>query len=595
LCIFYACFIYYNRGMIDAAANRDLRIENSSVELKNLLSEFESRSFLVQIAYLSNRHVRHRTGYVKLRSPIRQLTYLTSLFLSTEQNDARVFDPTGPDNDKIIRLLNDIDSHYREREANSDAVKEFIVASTFFNFYSNAPLTYVEQDIERIERTFQHQDVFIKSKTGLEIKDFIEFFKLITETEKQNYQKHVDYNLTQHDIDVISKSISNPKALTPFEKLRIDFFDNRINEVLISKAKLYETMPAEKVNKMLELFTLQRAADPAYIYYNDISPYLHKPILQPDWDHIAFVFSKQLINAMYEYLFKLCSADTLSERRMLEKRDKYLEQKTLEVLTDFFGSKAKIYTNYKVNGNEKDILVIEGERAYIVECKANRQRPPLRDINRAWERIRNDFNKCITKGFNQANEVFKLFERAEHFLLKNKNGKEVSIDAANIKDVFIIVVTQERFGQIQCDLDYLLEMGEDDVYPYSVYIDDLETFLITLKRRKEHLSEFRDFLYHREDLHGRLYCYDEMEMFAYFIFDRDNFLKYCNSDLDIHSSPDINLIFDELYKVGLGLKNEIGLPDKLNTRSVEAEAFISKNKLALPERVLTFKKSIAEV
>ena len=136
---------------------------------------------------------------------------------------------------------------------------------------------------------------------------------------------------------------------------------------------------------------------------------------------------------MYEFLFKLCSADALSERRILEKRDKYLEQKTLEILTDFFGENARIYTNYKVNGNEKDILIIEGDRTYIIECKANRQRPPLRDVNRAYERIRDDFNKCITKGYNQANEVFKLFDRAEPFSLKNKTGKEITIDASNIK------------------------------------------------------------------------------------------------------------------------------------------------------------------
>ena len=196
----------------------------------------------------------------------------TSLFLSTEQSAARIFDPTGPDNKKIISLLNDIDSYYRENEANSDATKEFIVASTFFNFYSNAPLTYVEQDIERIERTFQHQDAFIFSNTGLEIKDYIQFFKLITEIEKQNYQKHVDYELTQNDIDVISKSISNPKALTPFEKLRINFFENRINEVLISKGKLYKAMLPEKVNKVLEFFTLHRATAPAYNFYNDACP-----------------------------------------------------------------------------------------------------------------------------------------------------------------------------------------------------------------------------------------------------------------------------------------------------------------------------------
>jgi hypothetical protein len=230
------------------------------------------------------------------------------------------------------------------------------------------------------------------------------------------------------------------------------------------------------------------------------------------------------------------------------------------------------------------LLILKGKYAYIIECKANKYRIPFRDPIKAYHRINDDFKKSIGKGYQQAKEIEDLFNGDEPFEIKNERGKILeTIYPAKFMEVFTIVVTQERFGQIQCDLSHLLEIDENDNFPWAVFIDDLETFLITLKRKNNHLFEFPAFLLEREKLHGRMFCSDELELCAYFLFDRDNFLKYCNSENFFVSSPDVHQFFDLLYYVGFGFKNELNISDKLKRYSPEALAVINKNKLQKPE------------
>src|SRR5690606_19292766 len=140
--------------------------------------------------------------------------------------------------------------------------------------------------------------------------------------------------------------------------------------------------------------------------------------------------------------------------------------------------------SYYVNNNEKDLLILHNRTAYVIECKAHRQRTPLRDPVRAYDRIKDDFQKSIGSGYSQASEVETLFLSNDLFTLKNKSKKIIAtIDAADFDEVFTIVVTQERLGQIQCDLGLLLQLPQDRPYPWAVCINDLESFLITLKRK----------------------------------------------------------------------------------------------------------------
>lgn len=569
-------------------------IEKLSKELKDYIRKYNHQSFVSQWCYLCNAHWRTQSNIVQLHSPVRQLMYLISLYHSTTfKGGNERFEAYGDEYENIVRLLNTIEDCYvytPENLITPDHTKEslkrlFICNSTFLNYYLNASLSYFEQDVERIRQTFKHFESHIKDKIGLEIQDFIDFFFLITNLEIEIYNQYFNYNYSPEEHTLIIKMRDNPTSLTNDELLKVNYLaENGVLRLGISINELKKSMDSEKVDMILVIFTMIRNENENYLYYTDTCDYLSKPLLMTDPDHISFLYSKQLITAIYDYLFELCKKADKNGRKVLMRREDYLEDKTHEVFRNFFGKEAKIYSNYQVNGPEKDLLILKGKYAYIIECKANKYRIPFRDPIKAYDRINDDFKKSIGKGYQQAKEIEDLFNGDEPFEIKNERGKILeTIYPSKFMEVFNIVVTQERFGQIQCDLSHLLEIDENDNFPWAVFIDDLETFLITLKRKCNHLCEFPAFLLEREKLHGRMLCSDELELCAYFLFDRDNFFKYCNSEDLFVSSPDVHQFFDLLYNVGFGFKNELNIKDKLKRYSPEALAVINKNKLQKPE------------
>jgi hypothetical protein len=569
------------------------QLTNLTLELQANISQFEHRSFVAQWCYLCNAHWRQHTKLVRLRSPVSQLMYLMSLYHRLPFKGTKRFHGYGEEYDKIEFLLNEIEKCYGELPAGVDRMSEEdikrlqITKSTFLNYYLNAPLSYLEQDVDRIKETFKQFEPFIIKETGLQIQDFIDFFFLVTNMEMKKYERYFNHAYSKGEVMLAKCFSQNPKSLTDEQILHLSYLsENAVYDLSISISDLKAEMDPEKVQTMLIVFSLLRDENPELLYYTDPCDYHRRPILMTDADRIVMLYSKGLITAIYEYLFELCGNVDQNGRKVLKRREDFLEEKTFNVFRDFFGPSAKIFTNYMIGGTEKDLLILSGSSAYIIESKANKYRIPFRNPVKAYARIKDDFDKCITKGYRQAKEVEDLFYDEQDFVIKNDRGVVIeTIDPAQYENVFTLIVTQERFGQIQCDLNYLLEISEDENYPWAVFIDDLETFLITLKRKEDHLNELNNFLLAREQLHGRLFCYDEVELCSYFLFDREKFIKNCNRTEIFRSQPDANLTFDLLYQVGLGFKDELNLADKQNRYAPKARAFIKYHKLAKPARL----------
>lgn len=567
-------------------------IQELSQELKSYIKKYEHRSFIAHWSYFSNANIRTKQSLNDLTSPVRQAMYLISLFYSNDFGGTKKFQAVGEEFQNIITLLNKIEEHYVNQIPDGSLIatdenyldKLFISNTTFLNYYLNAPLSYFEQDIERITETFKHFEFYIQEQTGLMTKDFIDFFSLMTNLEIEIYEDHFNRKYSDQEHAMILKMRDSPASLTNAEKIQItDLAENGVLGLGISISRTKEHMASKKIDTLLVLFTMTREENQDYLYYTDTCQYLTKPILLSGPEHISFIYSKQLISAIYEYLFELCKAADPNGRKILMRRENYLEGKTQEIFRNFFGNGSKIFSNYYVNNSEKDLLILQGRYAYIIECKANKYRIPFRDPVKAYERISDDFKKSIGKGYLQAKEIENLFLADQSFEIKNNQGKIVeTIDPSNYDQVFIIIVTQERFGQIQCDLSYLLPLEENDNVPWAVFIDDLETFLITLKRKKNHRYEFPAFLLEREKLYGRLFCGDELELCSYFLFARDHFLNYTNSEDLVISSPDMHQFFDDLYQVGFGFKNELNILDKHKRNAPIAQAIIKKYKLQKP-------------
>lgn len=531
--------------------------------------------------------------------------YLMSLYHATDFKGNEPYIATSSEHRRIVKLLNAIEMGYgynaslkKSKKISDEEFNQIIVTnSTFLNYYLNAPLSFFEQDIERIRETFTHSEPYIIAETGLAIDDFLNFFALLTNLEIKRVSEYLNYN---YENDALLESIrrgKNPSTLSLDQKIHLmDVAEKAIFNMAIPLKDIYAAMGEKKAQTLLVYFTLFRADNPNYLYYTDVCGYLRHPIIMMDSEHIVMVYSKQLINAIYEFLFELCSQSDAPGRKISERRDDYLERKTREVFNDFFGRDAKIYSSYYVNENEKDLLILVGKSAFIVECKANKYRVPFRDPIKAYQRIGDDFKKSIGKGYMQAKEVEDLFYGEKPFVIRDKNKKGLAtINPEEYEDIFTLVVTQERLGQIQCDLSYLLTINDDDNYPWSVAIDDLETFLITLKRKSNAIEEFTDFLLAREQLQGRVFCYDELELCAYFLFDHEAFIRNCNRSEILISSPDMNRFFDLLYQIGFGFKDELHLQDKLKRSNLEAESVVKFHKLKRPARIAAYLENAKSV
>ncbi len=568
-----------------------------AIELKTLIRRYSHHSFTAHIAYMANAHVRQATGQIKLRSPVRQLMYLMSLYHATEMNGKELYTAGSDEHRKIIRLLNEIEKCYgyeAEMPKNGGMDKEafnqmLITKATFLNYFLNATLSYVEQDIERIRRTFHHHQKFIFEETGLELSEYIDFFVLLTEMEIDRVRS---YELEDHNDPVIRQLELGKdfRTLSMDQKMHlIDYADRKVYNMAIPMEDIYKRMDSQKAKMLMARFTLLRSENEDYLYYSDECPYLKKPLLIMDGKSIIMIYSKQLINAIYDFLYQLCSEENAPGRKVSERRDLYLEEKTREIFQDFFGPTATVHSGYYLHGPEKDILVLHQRNAYIIECKAHKQRTPLRDKQKAFERINDDFKKSIGKGYAQAREVEKLMLGELSFEIQDKQKKSIAkIDPKDYDEVFTIVVTQERLGQIQCDLGLLLKIDDDCPYPWAVNLNDLESFLITLKRKQQHSDRFRDFLLCRELLHGRVMCYDELELCAYFIFDNKAFVKNCTKDGIFFSQPDFNKFFDLMYRKGFGFKDELNLKEKVKRRDLHADSAVKYHKLGPADRVRAF-------
>lgn len=505
--------------------------------------------------------------------------YLLSLFLGTpRKKNLRIFDLVSGDFKYIEQLLTDIEAGYRsnfineiERENLTEEMMNRIEVSkcTYIDYFVNAPLNYTEQEVEKIRDIFYVYDEFIYSKTGLSLNDYLVFFDI---TEQIDINKYVDYQKQIYNQDSfehyqsISSAPHNTSSIEHYSRL-FGLVEKAIASLRISKKELLNyNLSEDKLNKLLDCFSIRRGneIDENYLFYTQACPLMDIPIIELDDEKLVIPMQKQLIHAIYNHLFKVCMTIDKSGQRVLTRRDKRLEEKTAKIFKNFLGSNATIYTNYYLNNTEKDLLVLYRDTAFIVECKAHKNREPFMDVDKAFTRIKDDFGKSIQKGYNQAAEVSNLFQSSEIIAIKNHQGKIISnIKPHKYRNVFTIVVTQERLGQIQIDLGLLLDIKDDNMYPWSVCVDDLESILLTLSRRESPYGDFLTYLSNREKLHERVWCFDELELVALYLTDKAGFIDICNRSEYFLSNPHEDRIFDFLYNIGFGFENERGIERKL--------------------------------
>lgn len=319
------------------------------------------------------------------------------------------------------------------------------------------------------------------------------------------------------------------------------------------------------MNIVLNLLSVKRKKSD-FLYYTSTrpgNPLYEKPIIDTGRGMYQVFEVKQVIHSINLLLEQLITRTKENETRYIKKKGALVEERIIDFFSNFFKTNFKYYHSYYVDGNEQDILFLWKQYAFIIEAKGYSLREPLRDPDKAFIRIKDDFKDCIGYGYTQIRRIEKKFIENLPLTITDKDGNIIdNIDTEQYEEDFSIIVNLKSFGQVQNDLSTLIKLeNEDDVYPWAVKLDDLEIFILTLIARKKKPIDFVNFLLLRETLHEKLICSDELEICGAFIEDKLKQKKIDYADV-IKTHPSMGDIFDRQYSSGMGFKNEKYLDEK---------------------------------
>lgn len=561
-----------------------MSLETKSQELKDIVGTYDAEWLLGDLSFLmkSIGTGRAEDQLGKLSSPLRQLYYVAGLNVSTDAAAGIDIRYTPEKWNQIVNLLNEIETEYQQlffpinQTEKTDAWKHArnVAMPSFLSYFNQGSLNYEEQVINWITDLFTPLNDVIFTATGVTVNEFILFYENLDSLNQKNFQAHStnkellrsnwkDY--TKIKTGVVDNAPDFIKQMGE-ERAHIYAFmaDHGMMDRFLPTELVSEALPIGTVNAILSLLSVSRTATD-FLYYTATrpgNPLYEKPILNIG-DGMFQVFEvKQVIHAIQNLLEQISTSTAKSKAKYVERKGNLLETRIIELFSNFFKSDFDYFQGYYVDGCEQDILLLWKNYAFIIEAKGYALREPLRNPERAFVRIQDDFNACIGYGYEQTRRVEKKFIDGVPLRLTDEHGNLIKeIDTTQYED-FSIIVNLESFGQIQCDLSTLVKLeNEDDVFPWVVKLDDLEIFLLTAEVLKKNPDDLIAFLTLRETLHGKLISSDELEICGAYLSGklRQKKIDYATT---IMMTPDMGEIFDRQYNKGMGLKNEKRLYEK---------------------------------
>lgn len=559
-----------------------MKLDSKIEELKEKCSKYETNEFLTFLGgILLQISQREENPYLKkLMSPMRQLFFL-GLLNSQKTNVSNAKGFSEEEWNEMANLLHEIEMEYfyllgfpkGGKESKEEIQKISVTMPTFMNYFFNGPLCYQEQEIERIERMFIEFEKDIFQHYHVNINDFIVFYDLTNKIVNDNLNKAVTFlqpeRWQEFTQKCIAKGLFDPEEWINEAPEEIygyaNFMQNPGSILKLDINKInFENISKETFMKILEIFTLKIETKNDITYYTEENALMSFPFIKINDNEFLPFYLKQYLNATYSLLFDFCCK--IDRVKALKKRDVFIENKVYELLNDFFGKDGFIYTNYSIDDNvsEQDLLVIYKGFAIIIEVKAGSYRAPMRDANKAFNKLKSDFKKIIQNAYDQTFRVKKAFY--ENAVLTIKNEKKQDLyklkTGKYYNNLYSIIVTFDRFGHIQTNLNDMLEIDKEDNFPWAVNIDDLEAFMLTLKKRKNKIYDFLNFLKYREQFHGHLICSDELELCGLFLKNKSDFINWSNKEEMIVTASDLTEPIEKSYRDGMGFKNERYLNEK---------------------------------
>jgi hypothetical protein len=561
-------------------------LTEKSLQLKELVSIYDSKWFLGDLSdVIHSGKGRANDMLGELSSPMRQLYYLAGLNISTNKDKGEVFWYDRIKWNEIVILLNEIEAEYKKMMFDFDEeldvfndwkrIREVAVPS-FLSYFNEGPLNYEEQIINWVRDLYSTFDDSLIAELNLKVDDFISFYENLDKLVQNNFQGHTTNNeLLRDDWENYTTIKSGMDENMPAffkESIPKDYIimskfiiDKGMKDRFYPNELVCDELPLEKVEQILSMLSVKRD-EKDFTYYSETkpgNPLCSNPIFDIENGMYQVFEVKQVIHSIDSFLENVITSDSNRKDKYLKVKGNLLENNIITLFKKLFGDDVKIFQSYYVNGNEQDILILWDGYAFIIEAKGYNLREPLRNPEKAFTRIKDDFNKCIGYGYEQAYRIEKIFIEEKPLILKSSKEEIIEIiDTKEIKECFSIIVNLNSFGLIQNDLSYLLELqNENDLFPWAVKFDDLEIFILTIIAKGKTPNYFIDFLLFREQLHGKIMCSDELEICGGFLINKINPKKIKHISTLV-TTPNFGDVFDQQYHKTMGFKNEKYLYEK---------------------------------
>ncbi len=562
-------------------------------ELKGELSELKADKFLIYaLGVLNNIEDRTYWQFEYLMSPMRQVLFLIDVYFSISDRSEKC----EIDQDKwlrITRILSDIEMNYfasigfsndgdyfhDERDA-----KVAVSLPTFMNYFCNAQLSYDEQTLWRLEHYCGKYDKEIQEKLGFRINDICTYITYLSQLNNNKLTQIFNEGAKDY-VNYIQNPEEWRKLTAKWTSAGLGPDEWIYQSEMSSLHKLLATNPgevylhninelrcgllSEDVNDALIQFLFYdfNEVNNKMIYYAADNYYASHPLVIIG-DNCFVPHHKFLYEAFYNRIDYMLSKHSVIGERYKRHKDSMLEDRVMDILKKLFRDKAHYYKAYTVDGVcEQDIMIEYKGFYFVIEVKDCNFREPMRDPIKAFDKINKDFQKAIQKGYEQCRRVERVFEEDDTVEIRNAKdtGKLFySLNTHKVKGVFSIVVTQYKYNSIQTNLADMLQKEEGDYYPWSVCADDLEAFVLLLRKLYADgaARHFIEFIKIRESFHGHLICSDELELCGFYLCEPKKFKELSNSDSIVCTFEGMTDIFDAYYQVGLGFENEINVEVK---------------------------------
>lgn len=545
--------------------------------------------------------VEHRESWIfnNLASPMMQMIYLIDVYYSIQKREPQ-FSIDKKRWNRITELLDEIELNYfvsmgfgNNGDFFHDERDDKVAVSlmTYFCYYSNARLSYDEQTLWRIENYCAPYDKYIRAEFGFSIRDAIEYIEYLstlyngklTDSVRKAAEKYSYYRANPDKWKDMATNWLN-QGIHPEDWLKQpelkdlrELLETNPGECFICEpAALYsDRFNPEINNRLIDFFKYPARNNQNHMeYYGSERTYTGYPLVFTE-KKVAIPYIKFSVEALYTRIDKYLSQHPDIKIKYKQSKDSKLEEKVLDLFRSLFKNDAHYYANYSIDGKCEQDLLIEYKGIYfVIEVKDCNFREPMRDSLKSFVKIKKDFSNSIQKGYEQCKRVEDaLSEEKPIRILDGKTFKRelYVINPSRIKEVYSIIVTEYKYGPIQTDLSKLLSINEDRPYPWSVCIDDLEAFILLLRKKFHNgaKSHFIKYIESREAFHGHTVCCDELELCGYYVCQPIKFKELSTNEYTVCTFGGMSDIFDAYYYTGLGFKNEINAEIKKTHRLPE--------------------------